>query len=109
MDIAQLTKLATIHANCDYSSSRSVRKANEAADQFRSIVAGANENELKSEFELIHHPVAQTWFAFSVLDLAHPNQDQRQQCLQVVQALAAGSGPDAFGARVWLSKHTQNA
>jgi hypothetical protein len=109
MDKALLIKLATTHANCDYSNSRSVRKANEAADKFRSLVAGANENELETAFELIHHPIAQSWFAFSVLDLAHPNLDQRQQCLHVIQALATGASPDAFGARVWLSQHAQNA
>jgi hypothetical protein len=109
MDMVQLIELANAHANCDYSSRRAVRMANQAADKFRLIVTNASEHELEPVFDLIDHPIAGGWFAFSVLDVAHPSQEQRLRCIRFLQTLANGDSPEAFGARVWLKEHLPNA
>ena len=109
MDKNKLIQLATIHGNCDYSNNRSIKRANQAADEFRAIIKDASVLELDPVFDLVDHPITMAWFAFSVMDLAKPSPEQRDRCLKTIKAIASETGPDSFGAKIWLSKYAPNA
>jgi len=64
--------LADIHSATDYSNHDSVRQVNSAADEMLVIIkrtALSGSNEIDALLELLNHPTAGSWVAFSALDI----------------------------------------
>jgi hypothetical protein len=96
---------AAICATVDYASRSSVRRHNLASDQMRALVGEAYQvgpGALAELLPLLGEPPADEWLAFQLLDLGHPPPAISERCLALVRRKAAGSGPDAMGAEMWL-------
>lgn len=98
-------KCASICVSVDYASRHSVRKHNRAADEMRGLVGEAYRAGPEAVAELVpllDEPPAGEWLAFQLLDLGTPPPDVAKLCVAIVRRKAAGSGPDAMGAAMWL-------
>lgn len=98
---------ASVCATVDYASRASVRQHNSASDQMRAIVAEAYQVgpvALTELLPLLNAPPADEWLAFQLLDLGLPPLAIVEQCLAIVRRKAAGAGPDAMGAFMWLQE-----
>lgn len=98
--IDRFRKLAAVFAATECKPGNSVRRHNAAAQEMRQIVKepGAAE-ELAT---LLDEPDAGQWLAFELLELCKPSIAVREECMAIIERLAAGSGTNALGARVWL-------
>ena len=111
MDNQHFIKLAEIHATTDYGCEKSVARANAAADEMRDLVriaASGRHQEAARLLDLLSHPVAASWVAFLSLELVSLSRVQKQQCLDVVEAIASGGGTNSLGAQMWLNAHRDN-
>ena len=100
--------LADIHSVTDYSNRSSVRHANSAADEMRVIIQKAalsGAEEIDSLLELLSHPTAGSWVAYSALDIAPLTEFQKARCLAVVRKRATLAGIEGLGAQTWLKDH----
>jgi hypothetical protein len=96
---------AAICARVDYASRRSVREHNQASEQMRALVGEAYQAGPAAVAELIpllDEPTADEWLAFQLLDLGQPPVATVERCLAIIRRKAAGSGPEAMGAEMWL-------
>jgi len=96
---------AAICASVDYASQRSVRQYNGASVEMRVLVGEAcraGPDAVAELVPLLDEPPADEWLAFQLLDLGTPPPDVVELCLAIVRRKAAGSGPDAMGAAMWL-------
>jgi len=91
-------------AATEYDSAASLQRHNVAATEMRRIVAepGAVEELLP----LLAEPTSARWLAFQLLEHCTLSPEIRERCLAIVREVAAGSGPDALGARHWLRDFT---
>jgi len=110
MDKSRFIELAELHAATDYSSKKSVTRANRATDKMRAMVKAASESgKVEQVLDLLSHPIASSWAAFSALDLAVLTQFQERRCLKVVERVARGAGVEGLGAQMWLKQYANRS
>ena len=100
--------LAEMHSATDYANRSSVRQSNSATDEMRIIVEKAalsGAAEIDFLLELLNHPTAGSWIAFSALDIAQLTEFQKARCLAVIRNQATSAGTDGLGAQMWLKDH----
>ena len=111
MDSARFVELAHAQAAVDYGSPLSVRLANSAADELRSIAQAALSSPQDTEqlLSLLNHPLAASWVAYAALEHGTLTEFQRSRCVATVQARARGNDLASIGARAWLAEHGSEA
>lgn len=104
---------AAICATVDYASRQSVGQHNLASEEMRAMVGEAYQAgsvAIAELLTLLDAPPADEWLAFQLLDLGQPPLPVVERCLEIIHRKAAGSGPDAMGAGMWLrewyARHT---
>jgi hypothetical protein len=73
------------------------------------VKAASASGEMEQLLELLSHPQASSWVAFSALDLATLTQFQERRCLKVVESIAEGAGPNNLGAKIWLKQYDKHS
>jgi hypothetical protein len=103
--------LAHVHAATDYANRGSVKKANAAVDGMIEISQGLSllgPEALEAFAPLLDEPQVQIWAAHHILEHANPSEQLQQRAQAVIRSHADGSGPDAFGERLWLKEWEAN-
>ena len=113
--LARYKEFARTHANTDYGDSRSVKRANNAADKMLLIALEASrtgEESLAAFAELLDEPAdkIQLWAAHHILERMNPNKPLAQHALSVIQDYSTRDDLGAYGEKMWLSdwKSKQN-
>jgi hypothetical protein len=111
MDAIRFIELAKTHAAAGYDSAQSVRLANSAAGELRTmaLAALASPQETDQLISLLSHPLAGSWVVYVALENGNLSEFQRSRCLAIVQALARGNSITGMGAKAWLTQHGYEA
>ena len=100
-------ELAHVHASTDYGDSRSVERANNAADEMAVIcrkISLSGARGLNSFTTLLDEPAARTqlWAAHHILEHADYSEPLGRRALEIIRRYSEGSDADAYGERLWL-------
>lgn len=101
----RLTGLGVQLARTNYSSARSVREHNAAAEELRNIIfqiGATSDTALDEVLTLLADANLRAWIAFTILELDQIPSEQRERCIAVIRELAEGKGHDALAAQWWL-------
>ena len=105
MNLQRFVTLSETQAALNYDDERTVRRANTAAEQMRTMISSIPENatsEISQVLTLLSHPTAGSWAAFCLMDHHKLTAEDERACLDVIRPHAQGNGPDALGVRHWL-------
>jgi hypothetical protein len=103
---AEYRTCVEICANADNSSMSNVRRNNRAVKRMYAIVCKAEAAGTISElFPLLDEPESSRWLAHQLIECATVDEVTARRCFKIVEALAAGDGPEGIGNRIWLKRH----
>jgi hypothetical protein len=99
--------LAQIHASTDYGDSRSVERANNAADEMADIcqkISLAGAQELDAFITLLDEPTAKTqlWAAHHILEYTDYGESLEWRALAIIRDYAERDDANAYGEWLWL-------
>lgn len=107
--IAEYKGLALTHARTDYGDKAGVKAASAAADRMRAIafeLAASGPDAVSAFGDLVRSPDATVanWAAHHILEHMSPEPATVRAALDIIERTASGTGPDAFGDRIWLQR-----
>jgi hypothetical protein len=107
--IAEYKGLALTCARTDYGDKPSVKAANVAADRMRAIafeIAASGPVAVAAFGDLVRAPdvTIANWAAHHILEHMSPEPEIVRAALDIIERTASGTGPDAFGDRIWLQR-----
>ena len=104
--VDQIQALCQVVSTTEHSDPESVPSHNEAVDKLRDLIALTAKESAEDRrvlFELLQDPNCSSWVAWRLLEAdVSLSSSERAECLEVLQRIAAGEGPDALAARWWL-------
>jgi hypothetical protein len=105
--IDEYRKCAELCRHTDYGSKQSVCEHNEAVKRMYKIVEQATQagNEaITALVSLLDDEISSKWIAHHLIEKTKIDPSIRIKCLKIIEKLANGDGPDAFGEQVWLEE-----
>ena len=107
--IAEYRGLALTHAGTGLGDKASVKAASAAADRMRAIafaIAASGPDAVSAFGDLVRAPDATiaNWAAHHILEHMSPERAIVRAALDIIERTASGTGPEAFGDRIWLQR-----
>ena len=106
--IDEYRECVRICAEIEYSDITSVKRSNKAVDKMYQIVEKANNEGVGAIADLatlLDEPDCAKWLAHQLVEKATITKEIENKCFAIVEVLAKGDGPDAFGEQAWLEEH----
>lgn len=100
-------KCAEICRDTDFGSKQSVRNHNKAVNYMYKIVERvtlAGSEAIAELINLLDDEISSKWIAHHLIEKTKLDPANRIKCFKIIEKIANGDGPDAFGEQMWLEE-----